>query len=507
MATTMWSIVLAFFLSAICYTIFKGIHNAVLHPLRSFPGPKLWSTTYLFRHVSNMRGQLDWSLKAFHEKYGPVVRFSPDELSFMSEQAWKDIHEHRNVLLIKDPLFYDSVKSSFNTASDIHTADARSHQQIRKQLAHAFSEKALRDQEPFMKSYVDLLMEKLRGVAAAGKPADMVQWLNFTTFDLIGELAVGKSFGCLNNSQYHDWVSEIFNSIKVGPYIRAMATYTAVPRLMRFLAPTNIKEASSRHQEYVQENVQERLQKGVMEERKDFISYILKNRAAKNGLTDKEIAANCGLLIKAGSETTATALSGVIYHLLKNPAALQKVTSEVRNAFATEAEINFVNVSGRVPYMLACLAEGLRTYSPVPTILPRRTPIGCMTEIDGYRVPGWTNVGVHQLSASASAVNFHRPDAFVPERWLPESTTEPTSPFYRDRRGASQPFSLGQRNCLGKSLAHNEMRVILARLLWNFDLELCAESEEWHQQRSYTVWEKPPLMCRLHDCRSPLPER
>jgi hypothetical protein len=54
-----------------------------------------------------------------------------------------------------------------------------------------------------MKAYVDLLIRKLKGVAAARTPTDMVKWINFTTFDLIGDLSIGKSFGCLNDSQYH----------------------------------------------------------------------------------------------------------------------------------------------------------------------------------------------------------------------------------------------------------------------------------------------------------------
>ena len=508
------------------YGALKGIYNAFFHPLRSFPGPKLWSTTFLFRHMSNMRGQLDWSLRAFHEKYGEVVRFSPEELSFSSEQAWKDIHCPRDVQLIKDPTFYNVVKLGSDGAASIFNADQQSHPRVRKQLAHAFSERALRDQEPLMKAYVDLLMEKLKGVAAAGTPVDIVEWYNFTTFDLIGDLAIGKSFRCLNDSKYHSWVSGIWKSIKIGPYIRTMATYTDIQRLMRLLAPASIRKARQRHERYVLENTQERLGKGIVEERKDFLSYILKNRGEKDALTDNEIAANCGFLILAGSETTATALSGVTYYLLKSPKALQKIAEEVRNAFTAESEIDFVNASARLPYTLACLTEGLRIYPPGPTLAPRRTPKGRITNIAGYQVPGWvrfhpsgaqntnytgnhadamrslqTIVGVHALTASHSEANFYLPDKFIPERWLTSSTTDPSSAFYKDCRSASQPFSLGPRNCLGKSLAYNEMRVILARLLWNFDLELCAESEKWDRQCTYTLWEKPPLMCRLRNVR------
>ena len=44
------------------------------------------------------------------------------------------------------------------------------------------------------------------------------------------------------------------------------------------------------------------------------------------------------------------------------------------------------------------------------------------------------------------------------------------------------------------SLANHEMRIILAKLLWNFDFELRPESENWIDQKVYLLWVKPPLM-------------
>lgn len=336
-----------------------------------------------------MRGQLDRYLVALHQIYGPVVRFSPEELSFMSEQAWKDIHARKDAALIKDPQWYNIVRLGSDSAVSIFSADQQNHPRIRKQLAHAFSEQALREQETSIKDYVDLLIGKLRAVAAVDTPADMVRWYNFTTFDLIGDLTIGKSFNCLHDSQYHSWVSGIFKSIKIGPFVRTVAQYTNIQRLMRVLAPASVRAARIKHEQYVRENTQERIDKGVMEERKDFLSYILANGGEKDSITDQEIAANCGFLILAGSETTATTLSGVTYYLLKTPEAMLKATKEVRSAFTNEAEINFVNAAARLPYMLACLQEALRLYPPGPGGAPRRTPKGCMTIIDGYQVPEW----------------------------------------------------------------------------------------------------------------------
>lgn len=46
-------------------------------------------------------------------------------------------------------------------------------------------------------------------------------------------------------------------------------------------------------------------------------------------------------------------------------------------------------------------------------------------------------------------------------------------------------------------LAMAEMRAILARVLWHFDISLCKESENWDQQKVFLLWDKPDLMVRL----------
>lgn len=53
--------------------------------------------------------------------------------------------------------------------------------------------------------------------------------------------------------------------------------------------------------------------------------------------------------------------------------------------------------------------------------------------------------------------------------------------------------------CLtGSSLAYIEMRIILARVLWNFDMNIAEESVDWmSKQRIYNLWEKGPLMVHL----------
>lgn len=61
-----------------------------------------------------------------------------------------------------------------------------------------------------------------------------------------------------------------------------------------------------------------------------------------------------------------------------------------------------------------------------------------------------------------------------------------------------KPFSFGPRDCIGRNLAYHEMRLIMAKLLWNFDMELDPRSEGWTEAlRTFVIWEKSPLLVRL----------
>lgn len=67
--------------------------------------------------------------------------------------------------------------------------------------------------------------------------------------------------------------------------------------------------------------------------------------------------------------------------------------------------------------------------------------------------------------------NFARPTEFLPERWFRETSSTP-SEFANDNLQILHPFSLGARNCIGQNLAWMELRLILARVIWNFDISL-----------------------------------
>lgn len=72
------------------------------------------------------------------------------------------------------------------------------HSKNRRLLSHAFSDKALQEQEPLIQKYVDQLVDRLKEVTSKdSRPVDMTKWYNWITFDIVADLLFGEPFGCL----------------------------------------------------------------------------------------------------------------------------------------------------------------------------------------------------------------------------------------------------------------------------------------------------------------------
>lgn len=163
--------------------LLKCFYNIYFHPLSRYPGPRLWSATYLTYWYYAFQGRANHEVRRLHQQYGEVVRIAPWRLSFTNADAWEDIYGFSvNPMLEKDPIFYTVFREK-GIPRGINNAEGAYHARLRKQLSYAFSEKALREQEPLIKSHIDLMIRKLGNAARLGTIVDMVNWYTFTTFD------------------------------------------------------------------------------------------------------------------------------------------------------------------------------------------------------------------------------------------------------------------------------------------------------------------------------------
>ena len=443
-----------------------------LHPLSHYPGPKLAAISPIPLIIWEIRGKQHSQVKALHDKYGEVIRISPNALVYRTPQVWKDIYGHRKKgqkSFPKDPQLYTPTP---NGTEGVVTADEANHSRMRRLMSHAFSDRALREQETLLHAYADLLVQKLHEQVVEGpssKVVDIVRWYNYVTFDLIGDLSFGEPFHCLRDDHYHWWVSLMLDAVKVSVYLKIPHVFPFLKPLGKVLIPKRLSERKDAVFQLTVDKVSRRLRRQT--ERPDFTSYILRHSHDGLGMTRDEIDANAATFVLAGSETTAALLSGCTYHLLRTPKVYRRLVDEIRSSFKAASNIQLSSVA-TLPYLNAVLEESMRIYPPVPAMLPRLVPEGGAM-INGQYVPEGvsfflysdsqskltdanarilqTSVSISLYSTFRSATNFAEPDSFIPERWLKPTNNEVKDKrFETDNKFALQPFSYGPRNCIGQ---------------------------------------------------------
>ncbi|KAJ8131179.1 hypothetical protein O1611_g2446 [Lasiodiplodia mahajangana] len=487
---------LAGLVSALVWQAATIIYNIYFHPLRKFPGPLLQRASSLPWALQHSRGVQAHRTQKLHDQYGPVVRIGPNHLSFTDTSAWKDIYGHRvgNELHTTEmPKARQFVKTIKSIPTSIINADREEHSRFRRALSHGFSDAAMRQQEPEIVKYVDLLIERLHQECDQGnKPLNLEAWYNWTTFDIVGSLVFGQSFNCLHNASYHPWIDFIFRSVRGGAVTVAL-TYVGLSSVVQALFKLG-GFSISKVRGYTDDMVKSRL--SMEQAREDLFEGLVKRRNEWN-LSFEKLSSNAFILVLAGSETTATTLSGATYLLLTHPDVLEKLKHEVRSSFTDASQIN-INTVGNLKYMLAILNEALRLYPPVTSGLVRSVPKGG-AQVAGHFAPEGTLVEVQHWSANHSTDNWADPWDFKPERFLGSSKEALEA---GNKLEALQAFNVGPRNCIGRNLAYAEMRIILARIIFDFDLKMNDESADWiKKQKAYTLWDRVPLKVYLTPVR------
>lgn len=148
----------------------------------------------------------------------------------------------------------------------------------------------------------------------------------------------------------------------------------------------------------------------------------------------------------AGADTTAIAMSSILGHLIRNPIAYGKLTSEIDTATAEGSfsmPIKYKEAI-KLPYLRACINEGMRLHPSVGLTMPRHVPPGGTT-IDGVYIPEGYIVGMNPAVVQYDK-NLFGLDAeqYNPDRWLGAGAPQ--------MEKAMLHFGIGTRICIGKNV-------------------------------------------------------
>ncbi|KAL8817306.1 MAG: hypothetical protein Q9223_003842 [Gallowayella weberi] len=430
----------------------------------------------------------------------------------------------------KNPFSKDLIL--FAGEDNIVSANDADHSRMRRLLSHAFSDKALREQEPIIQTHVNNLMAALRRQCQEfGGKADLAKWFNWTTFDVIGDLAFGEPFGCLKETTYQPWVAMMMNNLIHTVLLSVTLRFPPLDKLAARFVPRQVSQDRIDHHKMSKEKVERRLD--MKTDRPDFMSYIIRHNGTKGGMSREEIHLNSAAFIAAGSETTATLLSGAVWSLLLYPNYMRRLQHEVRSKFLAAEDIKLQHLDD-LDFLHAVITESFRMYPPGVAGQPRVAP-PTGDYISGYWVPPkrmpcvasegvsallWmlypamgyngvpesnasddrggdttqTGVQINQYAAYMSRRNFSSPWTFAPSRWMNDPQ------YASDKRDVLQPFSVGARSCIGKNLANAEIALVLARLVWEFDIFMSDETDRnWSDQLAWFSWKKKPLVVNIKE--------
>merc|ERR1712098_709683 len=138
-----------------------------------------------------------------------------------------------------------------------------------------------------------------------------------------------------------------------------------------------------------------------------------------NNLEWGQIVAEVGIMMNAGSVTTAIAMANVMLQLLKNPNVMKKLTAEIDSVLDDDEVVASHDKVKHLPYLKACLDESLRLFPPTSHGLTRAVPQDGMNILGEY-IPGGTSVSISAYVAHRDETIFPMADRFIPERWLGE---------------------------------------------------------------------------------------
>ncbi|KAI1331881.1 cytochrome P450 [Xylariaceae sp. FL0255] len=459
------------------YIFSVGIYRLYFHPLAKFPGPKLAAnlsqTTaltdlYCAYHDLGRGGQYIWEVEKMHKKYGPVVRIKPNSLH-VNDPAFVDKLYTQSPKNRRDRHW--SVFQSFMApGSMVATADHELHRRRRAVLHPYFSMQNVRRLEPIVNDTLASLLHRMDGWADENKPWATSTAFRAATKDVIHLYAFGeggRAQKCLDmedcNAGFFDVLTpnRMFH-LGVHALWATKAISSIPPSIIMYLMPRISVFAA--FLEGLYEQIDDVREAKDLPEGKTIFHEIMRSNIPESEKETKRLGDEAMVLVMAGSETTASTLSVIMYHLLADPQLLARVKAELLTAMPDPNELPVAARLDHLSLLNAVIEESIRLYPGASFRQERMAPEeDLVLEAPGSKsfvIPAGTPIGMTAPLINRHPDLYYRPDEFIPERYL-------QNPNLKKSQFA---FSKGGRQCLGINLAYQELQTFTAGIFRKYDV-------------------------------------
>jgi len=357
---------------------------------------------------------------ALHKKYGPVVRLSPNELSFACREAVRPIYGHQTTC-IKAPVY-----EIFGRPSSFLMRDVREHRQRQRRIAHIFSVTSLRQMEPLVQSVIDRTVNTIE--MRASNAVDTLHWCRMMALDVAGEVLMGRNFGAFDGEGQAPVFVKYLDNAALSYCLQAMA-----PGLFRLLGLLPLEKlqsflASSRNvyaygqnafDEYIKLN-------GRTSARPTLLTKLIAGNPEKGiePLSDEEITVEVSNLTFGAVDTTSITATYALYRLCCHPVWQTRLREEIRKSRPSRDDFSYTTLQN-LPILNAVLVETMRLHPPLPNGLLRETTAP-ITTIAGLDLPAKVRTVTQVLRDGHVLTRYRRP--LCPCRRGPRRETQPASP-------------------------------------------------------------------------------
>ncbi|XP_017084418.2 LOW QUALITY PROTEIN: probable cytochrome P450 6d5 [Drosophila eugracilis] len=358
---------------------------------------------------------------------------------------------------------------------------------LRNKLSPSFTSGKLKAMFQTSNSVGDKLVASIREQLpeSGSKELEMKRLMATFAIDIIATTIFGldvDSFADPNNE--FQVISKKVNRKNFEDIVRGTASFL-FPGLEKFFVRIGWKqEATERMRELSHRTVDLREKNNIV--RKDLLQLLLQLRnqgqvntddnvwsaeSTTNGVKSMSkdlIAGQLFLFYIAGYETTASTASFTLYELTQNPEILEKAKEDVRKAIEKHGELSYDAIAD-MKYLEACVLETSRKYPALP-ILNRI----CTQD---YPVPDSKLVIKKGTPIIISLFGIHRDPEYFPDplSYQPERYLEDNKNY---NQAAYLPFGEGPRMCIGARMGKVNVKIAIAKILSNFDLEIPKEKQE-----------------------------
>ncbi|KAK5072240.1 hypothetical protein LTR70_010561 [Exophiala xenobiotica] len=381
-------------------------------------------------------------------------------------------------------------------------AEGDLHRQQRKNLMPAFAFRHIKDLHSVFrdksKELVEAIMHEINDTGES--QVEVSRWASRSTLDIIGLAGMGGDFNAIANpdSELLNTYRSIFSPGRAGRLL-AVAGILLPAWLIRALPYRrnhDINHASGVIRAHCMSLIKRK--RSRMSEGKEGTNDIIEIALKSGAFPDHELVDQLMTFLAAGHETSASAMTWVIYLLCKYPRVQSELRKEIFTCKSSRSHRTEETMGLAIPdneYLGAVINETLRLFPPVSVTV--RVSIRD-TVIVGEHIPKGTATTLAPWATNA-AFELWGTDAleFVPDRWLKSPKAAGSTGNF-----SFMTFLHGPRSCIGERFAKAELAFLVAAWVTKFETRLVNEDFVPDIQGGITVKPKDGLhvKVKLLDC-------